>query len=81
MASQDAKPGRVRFVLNIPQEVLLSYYDGTARSVVVKSLDGRSIQFPANVLRQFVTSDGVRGLFEMEFDENNKFVGLRRVGD
>ena len=68
-------------MLNIPQDVLLSYYDGTARSVVVKSLDGRSIQFPANVLRQFVTSDGVRGLFEMEFDESNKFVGLRRVGE
>jgi uncharacterized protein YqjF (DUF2071 family) len=44
-------------------------------------MDGRSIQFPANVLRQFVTSEGVQGIFEMEFDADNKFVGLRRVGD
>jgi len=81
LTGQDAKSSRVRFALNIPQDVLLSYYEGTARAVVVKSLDGRSIQFPANVLRQFVTGDGVRGIFEMEFDADNKFVGLRRVSD
>ena len=81
MTGQDTKSSRVRFALNIPQDVLLSYYEGAARAVVVKSMDGRSIQFPANVLRQFVTSEGVQGIFEMEFDADNKFVGLRRVGD
>ena len=79
MTSQQGKSNKVRFALSIPPDVLLSYYDGTARFVAVKSLDGRSIQFPANVLRQFVTSDGVQGLFEMEFDENNKYVGMQRV--
>ena len=81
MSGEDAKSRRVRFALNIPQDALLSYYEGTARVVAVKSLDGRGIQFPANVLRHFVTSDGVRGIFEMEFDENNKFVDMRRVSD
>jgi Protein of unknown function (DUF2835) len=81
LTGQDGKSRRVRFALNIPQDVLLSYYEGTARAVVVKSLDGRSIQFPANVLRRFVTSEGVQGVFEMEFDEDNKFVCMRRVGD
>ena len=79
MAEQDGKSYKVRFALNISQDVLLSYYEGTAKSVVVKSLDGRSIQFPANILRQFVTAEGVQGLFEMEFDEHNKFVGMQRV--
>ena len=79
MAGQDGKSHKVRFALNISQDVLLSYYEGAAKSVVVKSMDGRSIQFPANILRQFVTADGVQGLFEMEFDENNKFVGIHRV--
>jgi len=81
LTGQDAKSSKVRFALNITQDVLLSYYEGTARSVVVKSLDGRSIQFPANVLRQFVTVEGVQGIFEIEFDADNKFVGLRRVRD
>ena len=81
MTGQDAKSSRVRFALNIPQDVLLSYYEGTARRVVVQSLDGRRIQFPANVLRQFVAGDGIQGIFEMEFDADNKFVALHRVGD
>lgn len=81
MAGQEDRSSRVRFALNITQDVLLSYYEGTARAVVVKSLDGRSIQFPANVLRRFVTGDGVRGVFEIEFDGNNKFVEMRRIGD
>lgn len=81
MTGQQGKSKKLRFALNIPQDVLLSYYEGTARAVAVKSLDGRSIQFPANVLRRFVTSDGVQGIFEMEFDENNKFVSMQRVGD
>ena len=81
MAGQQGKSNKIRFALNIPQDTLLSYYEGAARTVAVKSLDGRSIQFPANILRQFVTGDGVRGIFELEFDENNKFVNMRRVSD
>lgn len=74
-------PRVVRFTLSIPGDVYLSYYEGSARAVVVKSSDGRNIQFPAKNLRQFVTRDGIQGTFEMEFDENNKFVNIRRVDD
>lgn len=49
--------------------------------MAVKSFDGRNIQFPAKVLQQFVTREGVNGTFEMEFDVNNKFVAIRRIGD
>lgn len=69
----------VRFALNISADLYLSYYEGAARAVVVESFDGRSIQFPANVLQQFVTRDGIQGVFEMEFDEKNKFVAIRRI--
>ena len=81
MTGPQGKARKVRFALNIPPDVLLSYYEGAARSVAAKTLDGRAIQFPANVLRQFVSGDGVRGIFEMAFDENNKFVSMRRVSD
>lgn len=79
MDNPDDKSLKLRFVLNISQEALLSYYEGSARVVAVKSLDGRSIQFPASVLRRFVTGNGVQGIFEMEFDQNNKFVDMQRV--
>ena len=69
----------VRFTLNIPSDVYLAHYEGSAQAVVVRCSDGRNIQFPANNLRQFVTRDGIRGTFEMEFDENNRFVSIRRV--
>ena len=81
MAAQGGKSRKVRFALNIPQDVLLSYYEGTARAVAVKSVDGRSIQFPASILRPFVTRDGVRGIFEIEYDENNKWVDVKRISD
>jgi len=68
-----------RFPLSIPGDVYLSYYEGAARAVVVTSFDGRRIQFPAKVLRQFVTRDGIQGVFEMEFNENNKCVAIRRI--
>jgi hypothetical protein len=71
----------VRFTLRIPSDEYLAYYEGSARAVVVNSSDGRNIQFPAEHLRRFVTHDGIQGTFEMEFDEKNKFVNVRRIDD
>ena len=81
MAASGDNPHRARFALSIPGDVYLSYYEGAARTVVVKSFDGRSIQFPANILRKFVNRDGIQGVFEVEFDEDNKFVNIRRVDE
>ncbi len=81
MSDTRQDPRRVRFALSIPGDVYLSFYVGAARAVVVKAADGRNIQFPAGILRRFVTHDGIQGVFEMEFDENNKFVNIHRVGD
>lgn len=73
-------PSRVvRFALDIPGEKYLSYYAGAARAVAVTAFDGRSIRFPAGVLQQFVTREGIHGVFEMEFDANHKFLAIRRV--
>ena len=81
MHGKKDKKNRVRVILSISKDVLLSYYEGAAQAVVVKSEDGRSIQFPANILRPFVTNNGVHGIFEIEFDENNKFIAIQRSGD
>ena len=70
----------IRFRLDISPQRYLSYYQGTVRNVLAVSVDGRRIQFPADRLRPFVTHDGVRGEFVLEFDDNNKYVGMRRIG-
>jgi len=47
--------------------------------VQVKSLDGQNLRFPAAVLRPYLGHAGVSGLFELEFDENRRFVSLQRL--
>lgn len=71
----------VRVVLNIPAYQLLYYYQGEVDTVAATTTDGRVIHFPANILRSMVRSDGVYGTFELIFDENHKFISIRRVAD
>lgn len=76
-----ANVNELRFYLDLSPEQYLHYYRGTARAVSVRSLEGKRVQFPADRLRPFVTHEGVRGLFALRFDENHRFVALRRIGD
>jgi len=73
---------RLHVVLKIPAYQLLYYYEGEVDMVVAAATtDGRIIHFPANVLRSVVQNHGVYGTFELVFDENHKFVSIRRIGD
>lgn len=71
----------VRFSIALSADRYLAYYKGLARAVVVKAHDGRTVQFPADVLRPFLTHEGVYGEFELRFDEGRKFLGIARVED
>lgn len=70
---------RLHVVLKISSRRLMEYYEGAVDSVVAKTTDGRTIKFPANILRSVVQSDGIYGTFELVFDKNNKFVSISRV--
>lgn len=70
---------RVRFDINIPAEQILAYYQGIARKVSVLAQDGRRIEFPAEKLRPFLDHAGVRGTFELEFDDDHRFVALHQI--
>ena len=72
-------PTSVRFRLAISAEEYLAYYRGSAKAVVVRSDDNRTIRFPASALRDFVTHDGVFGHFEITFDENNKLIQIQSI--
>lgn len=65
--------------LHIPADDYVRLYQGAARTVHARSRDGRSVQFPAMILRQFLTHEGISGTFEIQFDANRKFSGVRRL--
>ena len=69
----------IYFILNISVSEYMAYYQGMANVVYVTSLDGRSLEFPARVLRSHITQEGIRGVFVMEYDDKNKFKGVRKV--
>lgn len=66
--------------LVISAEELQRLYEGSAKTVFAHSIDGRSIRFPANILRPFVMHTGVRGTFQIDFDEENHFKSIVRLG-
>ena len=70
---------KLHFSIYIPAEEYQAYYSGSARNVSTKTREGLSILFPASALQRYVTHDGIRGEFEIEFDQNNKLVALRKV--
>ena len=52
-----------KFFLDISPEEMQRYYRGEASNVVTIADDQTRLQFPAKVIRQFVTADGVKGRF------------------
>lgn len=70
---------KVTVRLNISPERFQAYYQGVVESVVAMTSDGRSVQFPARVLRPFLSYQGVQGTFEIVFDAKLKFQTIRRA--
>jgi hypothetical protein len=67
------------FDLNISAEAYLDYYRGIANTVIARSSDGRTVEFPASLLRRFVSPEGVRGRFRLTCDDRFKNPRLARV--
>lgn len=66
--------------IRIPAEDYLRFYSGSVNQVVTTSRDGRRVRFPAEILRRFVTHNGIDGSFEILFDSQGKFVSVERLG-
>jgi len=71
---------QARFTLHIPADEVLRYYRGSASMVAVTAADGTRLRFPAACLRPFVTREGIHGRFLIRFDENNRLLGIERLG-
>ncbi len=69
----------VRFRLNLSTDEYIRYYQGSASFVLVRAHDGRTVKFPAGLLRRFVTREGIRGEFELQFDKRNKLSSMHKL--
>jgi hypothetical protein len=64
--------------IHISVEEYLSRYKNPQCNVSARARDGRSIQFPANILQPFLLHDGIRGSFRISFDNGGKFKAINR---
>ena len=70
---------RYEFHLQISSEQYLDYYRGEVRSVVARTADGQTVQFPASLLQRFVTHDGIYGSFILTCDDQFKNAEMERL--
>lgn len=69
---------RFEFQLSITSEQYLAYYRGEVLQVVVYLANGKTMSFPAGLLREFVLPDGIHGEFVLTCDDQNKGAKLTR---
>ena len=77
--AQTLSQHRIFVDLWLTPEQYQHYYAGDVYYVQATAIDGRQIRFPANILRQVVSHDGVRGRFVIEFDWSGKFQRICRI--
>ncbi|WP_415884175.1 DUF2835 domain-containing protein [Neptuniibacter sp. QD29_5] len=65
--------------IRISSEKFLMLYQGVAETVYTRSLDGRSVQFPARILKPFLLRDGINGRFKILFDDQGKYQGIEKL--
>lgn len=78
-SNENFKMTEFEFDLHLSAEEYLKYYEGLAKAIQVRSFCGKTIQFPADKMREFVSSEGVHGSFVMQLDANNKFLSVKKI--
>lgn len=69
----------VTVTLAISTDEYARFYKGQANNVICTAKDGRTIQFPAAVLRQFLTHEGIYGEFKISFSSDNRFTSIHKL--
>ncbi len=71
----------VEFKLTISSSEYLKYYQGKVKWVLARSTKGLKVRFPANLLSQFVTLNGINGRFILKYLSSGKLVSLSKIGE
>jgi hypothetical protein len=74
-----SKKSSVVVSLSISAEDYLKYYRGSAKNILARDVNGKTVNFPAGILQKFVTREGISGVFEIFFDSTGKFVSVERI--
>ena len=69
----------ISFSLRVSSEQYLAYYQGIAKNIIVRAHNGQTVQFPANLLQPFLTHGGIEGGFILQVDDQNKFLGIKKI--
>ncbi len=57
----------------------MSYYRGAVRNVQVKAEEGVSVRFPAQILRPYLTHEGIVGRFVLRYGADNRFIAIEKI--
>lgn len=78
-SNEKRKMTEYEFNLHLSAEEYLQYYEGVAKAIQVRTTCGKTIQFTAEKMRNFVLQDGVHGTFIIKLDNENKFISIKRL--
>jgi hypothetical protein len=65
--------------LNIDRDEWLKLYRGQSQLVRARSREGLSVQFPANILSNYISHQGVAGNFRITFTNEGKFHSVEKL--
>ena len=65
--------------IHITRDEWMKIYRGETNIVYAKSRDGRSIQFPANILNKYTTHNGIAGSFVINVNDEGKFQSIIKL--
>jgi len=65
--------------ISITKDEWMKIYRGETNLVNATSRDGRSIQFPANILSKYTTHNGIKGSFVINFNDAGKFQSIIKL--
>lgn len=66
-------------VIRLSRDECLAHYQGRARNVHTRSVDGRRVVFPTSALTHIVGHDGIDGVFRLRFSDAGKFESIEPV--
>ena len=66
------------FSIRLTYQEFLPFYEGRVKSIVVTTYSGIKVEFPAQHIRQYLTSAGITGEFCLK-TQNNKFFSIEKI--
>jgi hypothetical protein len=67
------------FHINLNQQQILPFYDGSKSRIVVKTDRAGTMSLPWRVLQPYVTASGLTGAFVITYDASGKWKEIRKL--